>query len=103
MVAVGRGGSGVFDGVSEGFKVFVFVGWGVLLGVGVFDGVRDGVLVGVIVEVIEGVNVGNLVGMMGLGVIVTLGVGVNEAVRVGFGVSCGWVLSLILTKAYPKP
>jgi hypothetical protein len=56
--------------------VSVFVGGGVLLGVGVFDGVGVDVLVGVIVDVMVGVKVGNLVGMIGFGVVVVFCVAV---------------------------
>lgn len=58
--------------VAEGVKVFVFVR--VEVGVSVGVGVTVAVLVGVIVGVFVGVKVGKRVGMIGAGVLVTIGV-----------------------------
>jgi hypothetical protein len=69
----------------------------VSLGTGVL--VRVGVMVGVLL----GVKVGYRVGMIGAGVKVIKGVGVNVSVWIFEFVGVGSTLRLIETKAYPKP
>ena len=93
----------MFVGVGEGVIVLVAVSVGVKLGVGVLLGSGVLVQVGVIVGVREGVKVGNLVGIIGGGVLVITEIGATVDVLIYDLVGVGCALRMTDTKTYPNP